>query len=98
MTQTAELASGKALLEFDIDPSLFGSAVLQAYVFTPGTDIIRDTRLLYINPADALNMSIALDKQTYRPGEQARLQFAITDASGAPTPAALGIAIVGAAA
>ncbi len=35
-------------------------------------------------------MSIALDKQTYRPGEQARLQFAITDASGAPTPAALG--------
>lgn len=94
MTQTAELASGKALLEFDIDPSLFGSAVLQAYVFTPGTDIIRDTRLLYINPADALNMSIALDKQTYRPGEQARLQFAITDASGAPTPAALGIAIV----
>ncbi len=94
MTQTADLASGKATLEFDIDASLSGSAVLQAYVFTPGTDIIRDTRLLYVNPAGALNMSIALDKPTYRPGEQARLQFAITDASGAPTPAALGIAIV----
>ncbi|MGI6459512.1 MAG: MG2 domain-containing protein [Candidatus Hydrogenedentales bacterium] len=94
MTQAAELASGKTVLEFDIDASLFGSAVLQAYVFTPGTDIIRDTRLLYINPADALNMNIALDKSTYRPGEQARLHFAITDASGAPTPAALGIAIV----
>ncbi|HQM50910.1 MAG TPA: MG2 domain-containing protein [Candidatus Hydrogenedentes bacterium] len=94
MTQTADLAAGKASLEFDIDPSLFGSAVLQAYVFTPGTDIIRDTRLLYVNPADALNMNIALDKQTYRPGEQAQLRFAVTDASGKPTPAALGIAIV----
>lgn len=94
MTQTAELAAGKAALAFDIDASLFGSAVLQAYVFTPGTDIIRDTRLLYVNPADALSMSIALDKQTYRPGEQATLQFAVTDISGKPTPAALGIAIV----
>ena len=94
MTRTAELAAGKASLAFDIDPSLFGSVVLQAYVFTPGTDIIRDTRLLYINPADALRMNIDLDKQTYRPGEQATLRFAVTDAKGRPAAAALGIAIV----
>lgn len=94
MTRTAELAAGKASLAFDIDPSLFGTVVLQAYVFTHDTDIIRDTRLLYINPADALRMNIDLDKQTYRPGEQATLRFAVMDATGKPAAAALGIAIV----
>lgn len=94
MTRSGKIQSGKATLDLDLDPSLMGSVVLHAYMFSPTTDLIRDTRLLYINPADQLNLAISMDHDTYRPGEEATLNFAVTDKQGRPAAAALGIAIV----
>jgi hypothetical protein len=94
MTRAAELQAGRAEITMDIDAAMSGSAALQAYVFTPGTDLIRDTRLLYVNPADALNLGVELDRDVHKPGEHAQLRFKVTDRAGTPAAAALGIAIV----
>ncbi len=94
MTRAAEISGGKARLELDVDASMSGSAALQAYVFTGSTDIVRDARLLYINPADALQIAVELDRNTYLPGSQAELAFSLTDRAGAPTAGAIGLAIV----
>ena len=56
--------------------------------------LIRDSRTLYVNPADDLQISISLDEETYKPGEKANVQFQITNKEGDGTPAALGISIV----
>jgi uncharacterized protein YfaS (alpha-2-macroglobulin family) len=94
MTRSGKIENGKAMLDLDLDPSVMGSVVLHAYMFSPTTDLIRDTRLLYINPANQLNLTISMDHDTYRPGEEATLNFAVTDKQGNPAAAALGIAIV----
>lgn len=94
MTRTADLENGHAAITLDLDAGLSGSVVLQAYMFTPGTDLVRDTRLLYVNPADALNVGIEMDADVHKPGEPAKVHFRITDKAGNPTGAALGIAIV----
>jgi len=39
-------------------------------------------------------VKVSLDRNTYRPGQEARLQFAVTDARGLPAPSALGVDIV----
>ncbi len=94
MTRSATLTMGRATLDMDLDPGLMGSVVLHAYILSPTTDLIRDARLLYINPADQLQLTISMDHDTYRPGEEALLNFAVTDKQGRPTAAALGISIV----
>ncbi len=94
LTRATELSGGKASVAVDIDATMAGSVVLHAYIFSPGTDLIRDTRLLYVNPADAVSIGVELDRDTYKPGENARIRFATTDKAGSPVPAALGIAIV----
>lgn len=94
MTHSATLNDGRASLDLDLDPGFMGSVVLHAYMFSPTTDLIRDTRLLYINPADQLQLSISMDHDTYRPGEEATLHFSVTDKNGRPTAAALGVSIV----
>ncbi|HNT88114.1 MAG TPA: MG2 domain-containing protein, partial [Candidatus Hydrogenedentes bacterium] len=94
MTRAADLDAGRATLELDLDATLSGSVVLQAYTFTPGTDLLRDARRVYVNPADALRIAVALDAETYRPGQEATLQFTVTDDAGRGAAAALGISIV----
>ncbi|MBP8129008.1 MAG: hypothetical protein KA184_05460 [Candidatus Hydrogenedentes bacterium] len=94
MTRTADLENGRAALELDLDATLSGSVILQAYTFTPGTDLLRDARRLYVNPADALRIAVALDAETYKPGDEATLQFSVTDGGGNAAAAALGISIV----
>lgn len=94
LTRTADIAAGKATLDLDLDGTLAGSVMLHAYTFTPATDLVRDTRLLYVNPADAIGIQVQLDQETYKPGEKAQIRFATVDRGGSPIPAALGITIV----
>ncbi|MDI6784394.1 MAG: MG2 domain-containing protein, partial [bacterium] len=94
ITKSVDFVQGKASLDVVLDQSLTGSIQLHAYLITRTTDIIRDTRLVYVNPADELRIAITPDKSTYRPGEEANLQFFVADKTGHPVLAALGISIV----
>ena len=96
LTQSAEIANGQARLRLPLGPELGGTIWLSAYRILPGGEIVRATRPLYVNPANDLNVAIRPDKDSYRPGADnvAQVAFSVTDASGRPVAAALGVNVV----
>jgi uncharacterized protein YfaS (alpha-2-macroglobulin family) len=94
MTKSLDLRGGKAKMSLPITPDMVGTVELHAYKILPDENIIRDTRLLYVKPADDLKVAITADKKTYRPREKARIEFAVTDQRDHPVLAALGVVVV----
>src|ERR1051325_3667226 len=73
---------------------MFGAVEVRAYQFTSDADPISDRKLVYIDPADDLRVEVSAARDSYRPGEDARIDFHATDAAGSPVSAALGVEIV----
>jgi len=92
LTKAVELNKGKAAL--DIEAVTSGSLQLHAYQILASSDIIRDTRLLYVEAADELQIDVNTAKPTYLPGEEAQIDFHVTNRQGHPVLAALGVNIV----
>jgi hypothetical protein len=57
-------------------------------------EIIRDSRVVYVQPKEDLKIEVKTDKDVHLPGENGRIYFRVTDGSGKPTVAALGVIIV----
>ncbi len=94
LTQSVELQSGRGQIDVALSSDLSGSIQMNAYQITPSSDIIRDSRLLYVNPANDLRIDVKPDKGVYRPGEEASIEFLVRDKAGRPVLAALGVSIV----
>jgi len=94
LTKTVELQGGRGSLSLPLTPDLVGTLVLHAYRITAGGDIVRDTKVVIVEPANELRIKVSSDKATYRPGENAQIRFTVTDRAGKPTVAALGITVV----
>src|SRR5207253_4309310 len=59
-----------------------------------GGEIIRDSRVVYVNPASDLKIDVKADQDVYAPGGKGSITFHVTDKDGNPTSAALGVLIV----
>ena len=94
LTKSVPLTNHKAGYNLNLPATLNGTLKLHAYVITDAGEDRGCTRIVYVNPASALRINATLSKAVYRPGEVARLDFAVTDNEGQPVPAALGTAIV----
>jgi hypothetical protein len=94
LTKSLDLFGGKANMSLAMTPDMVGTVELHAYKILPDENIIRDTRLIYVKPADDLKIAITTDKQTYRPRGKARVEFAVTDQENHPVLAALGVVVV----
>ncbi len=94
VTRALEMKDGRASDLISLGPDLFGTLEIHAYVILPSGEIMRDARIVYVERSDELNISVSLDKDSYRPGEQARLLFKTTAKNGQPHAAALGISVV----
>jgi uncharacterized protein YfaS (alpha-2-macroglobulin family) len=94
LTRALEVKNGEAKLPLNMTDDMVGTLELRAYKILPSEDIIRDTRVLIVTPADDLNISVSADKNTYRPGEDAVLNFTVKDMKNHPILTALGVAIV----
>jgi hypothetical protein len=94
LTRSVEVQNGMGSLEVDLTADLTGSLWLHSYMITGTTDIIRDTKVIYVNPANDLQIAISPNRQIYRPGEEGWIDFEVTDRKGHPVLAALGIAVV----
>ncbi|MDP8224796.1 MAG: alpha-2-macroglobulin family protein [Candidatus Lernaella stagnicola] len=94
LTASAAIAGGRAEAQIPVTAEMTGGVVATAYVFTPEGNAVRDTRLIYIHPEADLKVAITPRKDTYRPGEAAAIDVAVTDLKGHPVAAALGITIV----
>lgn len=94
LTKAITIHDGKGTYTLNLTPALTGSIWFHAYIVTPGSDIVRDTRFCYIHGADDLAITVKGDRDEYLPGAEGDILFTVTDKNGRPRVAALCIAIV----
>lgn len=93
-TKSAAVTAHRAAMSFAVEAEDVGTLELHAY--QPGADgeIRRDTRLVHVSPSDDLTIDVTPSATVYRPGEDARVRFHVSDRSGHPVLAALGVHVV----
>lgn len=94
LTKAVNIRNGKGTYRLNLTPDIAGSIWLHAYIVTPGSDIVRDTRFCYVHPANDLTITIKGDKEEYLPGSDGEILFTVVDQHGRPAVAALCVAIV----
>ena len=94
VTRAIDTSAGHGELALDLTPAMFGAIEVRAYQITTDAEPIVDRRLIYVDPADDLKVEISADRQSYKPGEDATINFRTVDRNGRPVSAALGVEIV----
>jgi hypothetical protein len=94
LTKTLEAVDGQASFELDLDQELSEDLVLSAYFLSDSGQFIRDTAVVYVQPASSLNVTVTTDKAEYMPGEVAEISFAVTGEDNQPAQSALGLQVV----
>ncbi|MCD4785895.1 MAG: hypothetical protein K8T10_18915 [Candidatus Eremiobacteraeota bacterium] len=94
LTKAFDVDSTRYKSTMDITPDLAGLITLSIYRITGKNQIIRDRRNIFVRSADDLKISAAPDKPEYKPGGDAKITFTVTDKSGKPVIAAMGVDIV----
>jgi len=92
-TRALDVRDGLASTDIDLDETLFGTLQLHAYKVLSDASMVGDTRLVIVERAADIDLAIAADRDTYRPGDTARLTFQ-TSLGGQPVAAALGVSAV----
>jgi len=94
LTRTLELKAGHASDKVTLDATLAGTVQINAYFIGKNGVIVRDQRLLLVDPANDLQIKITSDSETYLPGTKAKLEFKVTSKSGSGVASALGVMVV----
>ncbi len=94
LSKWLEVKDGKAAQALDLPPSVFGSLEVHAYQMLQSGEIIRDSRVVYVQPRTDLKVTVQAGKPEFAPGEDAMIRFRVTDAQGKPAAAALAVIIV----
>ena len=55
---------------------------VHAYQMLASGEIIRDSRVVYVQPGDDLKIDVKADKDVYLPGEEGTIRFEVTDSAG----------------
>jgi len=93
-TRAVEVDAGKAEVAVDITPDLYGTLELHAYKILRNGTLTRDTRLVIVEQANDLDITLAPGADVYLPGAGAVLDVQVNGADGAGVYSALGLAVV----
>ncbi|MBI3944307.1 MAG: hypothetical protein HY321_00130, partial [Armatimonadetes bacterium] len=86
LTRSAPLRAGGAALPISLSPDAAGTLQAHAYRIQPDGQIVRDTRVVFVDPGTALSIQVKPDKETYLPGAPAKLTLQVRPtATGAAT-------------
>jgi len=94
LTKWLDVKDGRAQYKLDLPPTVFGTLELHAYQMLGSGEIIRDSRVVYVNSANDLKIDVKADQDVYTPGSKGAITFHVTDKAGNPASAALGVLIV----
>jgi len=94
LTDVARPTNGRAQISVDLTPAHVGTLQLHAYQIAPTGEIVRDTRVVYVSDTGDLNVKVEKSAESYLPGNDAQLVLSVSDQSGKPVPAALGVEVV----
>jgi hypothetical protein len=81
-------------LTLSATPDMAGTVDFSAYLFGRDARPVGDHRLIFVQPAEELKIETAADAAVYRPGDEARIKFRVTNSKGEGVQAALGLQIV----
>jgi 5-hydroxyisourate hydrolase-like protein (transthyretin family) len=93
-TRSIQIQNGQAQVAIDLTPDLYGTLEIHAYKILSWGAIVRDTRLVVVDNADDLMLTLNPEQDTYLPGENASLDILVQDNHGSGAQAAIGLAIV----
>ncbi len=94
LTRDLDLTNGEADLTLTATPEMAGTLDLNAYLFGRDAQPIADHRLIFVQPADELHIETVADAPVYKPGDDARIRFRVTNSHGEGVRAALGVQVV----
>lgn len=94
LTQALELKDGKAKTVLDLTPDLFGTIEVRAYIFGRNAEPVSDRRIVFVDPADDLQIEARASKESFRPGQEAELEISVRDQMGRPTQAVIDLQVV----
>ncbi len=94
LTHSLELEDKEAEYGVPVSSDMDGIVRIAAYTILSDSTIVRDTRLVYVDSADDIQVSITPAKDEYKPGEEASLNITVTDNKGRGKPSAVGFVIV----
>lgn len=94
LTKLVKATGKETPLDLDLDTGLAGTLYVQAYRLLPDGNWARDRRVIYVDQPKDLELTATLDRETYKPGESAKVSFAVRAAGGAAEPAALSLSVV----
>jgi uncharacterized protein YfaS (alpha-2-macroglobulin family) len=94
LTRDLDIEDGRAELSLTATPELAGTVDFSAYLFGRDARPVGDHRLIFVQPADELKIETVADSQVYKPGDEARIRFRVTNSRGEGVHAALGLQVV----
>lgn len=94
LSTAIDVVDGRAQVELPITDELGGLLVVDALALGEAGETLRSSRALLVERDDGLRIRIGSDRDTYRPGDEARVDVNVVDASGSPQVASLGLTVV----
>jgi len=94
LTRDLDIVNGQAELALTATPDLAGTVDIHAYLFGQDARPVGDHRLVFVQPADELKIEAMADARAYKPGDEARIRFHVTNGRGEGVEAALGLQVV----
>lgn len=94
LTRDLDIINGQAELSLIATPEMAGTVDFNAYLFGRDARPVGDHRLVFVQPADELKIEARAENAVYRPGEDARVRFHVTNSRGQGVQAALGLQVV----
>ncbi|MBN1890693.1 MAG: zf-HC2 domain-containing protein, partial [Thermoflexales bacterium] len=92
-THVLPVKDGRAAQAIDLETAHLGTLELNAYRVLGDGTIARDTRLVVVDEPDEVEIAVSADRQVYRPGDTAAVDFH-TQLGGQGVQTALGVGIV----
>ncbi|HUK19774.1 MAG TPA: MG2 domain-containing protein [Bryobacteraceae bacterium] len=94
LTRDVDIENGQAELSLAATANLAGTLDCNAYLFGHDARPVADHRLIFVEPSDGLKIETTADAGSYKPGDDARIRFRVTNARGQGVEAALGVQVV----
>jgi hypothetical protein len=88
-SKIVRLVNGKGTARFPYDPRFTGILTIQGYILPGG--LVNTVGVVY--PEPGLTVELQMKKTDYRPGEDAAIDFVLTDVQGKPVPGAVGAVV-----
>jgi len=93
-TRSVTITAGTTQVAVDLTPDLYGTLEIHAYKILRSGHITRDTRIIVVDQADALDLALRPGSDTYRPGESATVDIQVRNQDGVGVQSAIGLAVV----